>query len=89
MSSGRSLSGPHILWSGGHALVVLASLYELFAVLTLKQAPKAHRLALTGALTSWGIVVCVRSMARARPDVAASRRWAYRSRTARMSSVLS
>ena len=59
MSSGRSLSGPHILWSGGHALVVLASLYELFAVLTLKQAPKAHRLALTGALTSWGIVVCV------------------------------
>lgn len=55
--SGRSLSGPHIAWSAGHAIVVLASSYEIIKMVTFSSAPKAHSLALFGALISWGIVV--------------------------------
>ena len=44
-------------WSLGHTLVVLASAYEIVKILTFSSAPRAHSIALFGALISWGIVV--------------------------------
>jgi len=56
-SSSRSLSYPHLAWSAGHALVVVASIWEAVSVCTFHSAPRAHKMALFGALLSWGIVV--------------------------------
>lgn len=57
MSSSRTLSYPHLAWVAGHALVVLGSLFELTYSITWKASPKAHKVALAGAILSWGIVV--------------------------------
>ena len=57
MSSSRTLSYPHLAWVAGHALVVLGSLVEFGYLLAWKSSPRAHKVALAGAILSWGIVV--------------------------------
>jgi len=52
-----SMSIPHYAWAAGHGLVLLTSLYALLGVVTFKPHPYSYKLAYSGAVVSWGIVV--------------------------------